>query len=48
MDDAIQGFWVWLDSIGQRYGIDMSIAVWLLILVVAAVVTVRLSRSRRR
>jgi hypothetical protein len=48
MDNAIQGFWLWLDSIGQKYGIDMYVAVFLLVLVIAAVVVVKLSRGRRR
>lgn len=44
----VQDFWLWLDGINRRYGIDMSVAVWLLVLVVAAVLVVRASRGRRR
>ena len=43
----VQDLWLWLDSIGQRNGIDMFVAVWLLILVAAAVLVVRLVRGGR-
>lgn len=44
----VRDLWLWLDGIGDRWGIDMFVAVWLLVLVVAAVLVVRTTRGRRR